>query len=58
MDGLILIGLALVVGPGALTYALRKTPVFWLPSAALLLIGRPPAVELPSAVVVRDAPRR
>jgi hypothetical protein len=106
MDGLLL--LALLVGPGAATYALRKTRVFWLPSAALLAMGilalgtlyrgdghdmealaaialaygaayglgygllclvavaayrgsirrRPPAVELPTAVVVRDEPRR
>src|ERR1041384_1408186 len=108
MDGLLL--LALLVGPAAATYALRKTRVSWLPSTALLAVGffalaalcrgerdghdmealaaialayvaayglgygllclvvvaahrrslrrRPPAVELPSAVVVREAPRR
>jgi hypothetical protein len=107
MDGLVL--LAFLVGPAAMTYALRKTRVFWLPSAALLAVGTlalgtlyggeraghgmdalaaialaygvvyglgygllclvvvvvyrrstrrpPPAVELPSAVVVRE-PRR
>ncbi|HEX3478319.1 MAG TPA: hypothetical protein VHT91_25035 [Kofleriaceae bacterium] len=108
MDGLIV--LAFLAGPAAATYALRKTPVFWLPSAALLGGGllalgalysgdrsghdlealaavalaygaayglgygllclvvvaayrgsirrRPPAIELPAAVVIRDEPRR
>jgi hypothetical protein len=108
MDGLIV--LALLVGPAAATYALRKTRVSWLPSVALLAVGilalvalcrgerdgrdmealaaialaygaayglgygllclvvvaayrgslrrRPPAVELPTAVVVSEAPRR
>jgi hypothetical protein len=37
MDALFL--LVLVVGPTGGTYALRKTPVFWAPSAVLLLLG-------------------
>jgi hypothetical protein len=34
-----LILLALVVCPAPVTYALRKTPVFWAPAAALLIFG-------------------
>jgi hypothetical protein len=37
MEGSLL--LALLVGPAAATYALRKTQVFWLPAAVLLAVG-------------------
>jgi tellurite resistance protein TehA-like permease len=37
MDDLLL--LACLVGPAVATFALRKTPVYWLPGAMLAIVG-------------------